>query len=239
MKQFIYRILYAIGKALSLLHIEVIYQIYISSRNRIYTGYLKNRFQEFGDSVIMWKPYHLKGLNHISIGDHTLIEPDLQLTAWSIQGNQPCIDIGNHCMIRRGAHITCTNHISIGNGVLTGTNVFITDNSHGDTTQKSLYIIPDKRPIVSKGPVIIGNNVWLGNNVCILPGVTIGEGVIVGANSVVTHSIPAYTVVAGTPAKIIAQKNNKSLKNSFKISQTKNNESKNNSKLPSPISSNT
>jgi len=50
-----------------------------------------------------------------------------------------------------------------------------------------------------KGPVIIGYNVWIGEGARILSGVTIG----VGANAVVTHDVPAYSVVGGVPAKII------------------------------------
>lgn len=53
------------------------------------------------------------------------------------------------------------------------------------------------------GQVHIGNNVFLGANVTILPGVTIGDYAIIGAKSVVTHDIPAGTVAAGTPAKVI------------------------------------
>ena len=40
-------------------------------------------------------------------------------------------------------------------------------------------------------------------NVIILKGVTIGEGAIIGAGSVVTHDIPAWTIAAGNPAKVI------------------------------------
>ena len=61
------------------------------------------------------------------------------------------------------------------------------------------------RPLTSKGAVVIEDNVWLGDNVCVLSGITIGKGAIIGANSVVTHSIPPYSVAAGTPAKVIKQ----------------------------------
>ncbi|MBQ5454589.1 MAG: acyltransferase, partial [Prevotella sp.] len=95
--------------------------------------------------------------------------------------------------------------ITIGNHLLTGTNVLITDNSHGATDYASLVVPPIERTVVSHGPVKIGNNVWLGNNVCVLPNVTIGDGAVVGANSVVTHDIPPYAIVAGIPAKIVKQ----------------------------------
>ena len=56
-------------------------------------------------------------------------------------------------------------------------------------------------------PVTIGNNVWIGGNVTILPGVTIGDNCTIGAGSVVTHSIPANTISAGNPARVIKHLN--------------------------------
>ncbi len=52
-------------------------------------------------------------------------------------------------------------------------------------------------------PVIIGNDVWIGANVVIMNGVTIGHGAIIGATSVVTKDVPPYTIVAGSPARVI------------------------------------
>ena len=51
--------------------------------------------------------------------------------------------------------------------------------------------------------VTIGNNVWIGGNVVICPGVTIGDNVVIGAGSVVTKDIPAWSVAAGNPCKVI------------------------------------
>ena len=50
------------------------------------------------------------------------------------------------------------------------------------------------------GQVHIGNHVFIGANATILPGVTIEDYAVIGAGSVVTHDIPARTVVAGVPA---------------------------------------
>lgn len=52
-------------------------------------------------------------------------------------------------------------------------------------------------------PVTIGDNVWIGGGVTILPGVTIGDNCVIGAGAVVTHDIPADSVAAGNPAKVI------------------------------------
>lgn len=56
---------------------------------------------------------------------------------------------------------------------------------------------------VTKGDVIIGNDVWVGSNAVILSGVRIGDGAVIGANSVVARDVPAFSIVAGNPAKVI------------------------------------
>lgn len=180
-----------------------------SISNRLYTLCHAHRFAYWGKgSHIGRKAMKLMGLQYISVGERTYIAPGVQLTAWNTHNGQhytPSIVIGNHCCIRENCHITAINSIKIGDHLLTGTNVLITDNSHGQSTREHMNLPFDERPLYSKGPVIIGNHVWLGNNVCIMPGVTIGDGAIVGANSVVTHDVPAYAVVAGIPARIVKQ----------------------------------
>lgn len=57
-----------------------------------------------------------------------------------------------------------------------------------------------------KGDTVIGNDVWIGQNATILPGVHIGDGAIVGCNSVVASDVPAYTIVAGDPARPIRKR---------------------------------
>jgi maltose O-acetyltransferase len=52
-------------------------------------------------------------------------------------------------------------------------------------------------------PIRIGSGVWIGGGAIVLPGVTIGDGAVIGAGSVVTRDVPADTVVAGNPAKIM------------------------------------
>jgi acetyltransferase-like isoleucine patch superfamily enzyme len=174
-----------------------------SFRDSFYTGYISRRFGHLGDSSFIWKPLNIMGEHYMTIGDGNVFEAGLQLTARQIGDRPPVLSIGNHCLFRHGCHITATNSVKIGNCLLTGTNVLITDNAHGMTTLSNLQLPPRQREVFSKGGVVIGDNVWLGNNVCVMPGVVIGDGVVVGSNSVVTHDIPSFSMAAGIPAKVI------------------------------------
>lgn len=187
---------------------KFIYAISIA-RDYVYTGFLSKSFHGIGKGVIIAYKIKYHELCNISIGSGTVIEKDVELSSWlsKYRGNidGPNIIMGNNCYIRRNSHITAVDKIVIGDNLLTGPGVLITDNSHGRFCEQELNIPPNKRPIYSKGPVVIGNNVWLGEKSSIMPGVKIGNGVVVAANAVVTHDVPDNCVVAGVPAKIIKQ----------------------------------
>ena len=59
---------------------------------------------------------------------------------------------------------------------------------------------------MTKGNTIVGNDVWIGREAVILPGVKIGDGAVIGAQSVVTHDVPPYSIVAGNPARFIRRR---------------------------------
>ncbi len=94
-----------------------------------------------------------------------------------------------------GTVIAAFAGISIGRNVKCGANTLITDsNWHADDPRSG-----------DPAPVIIGDNVWLGVNSVVLKGVTIGDNAMIGANSVVTRDIPANTVAAGNPCRVIKE----------------------------------
>ena len=132
------------------------------------------------------------------------IHPFVRLEAIVILNTPPpTIVIGNRCGLGYNTQINASNRIVIGDDVLFASNVYITDHYHGDMTIGELDTPPSQRKIYSKGPVVIGDKCWLGQDVSIMPNVTLGAGCVVGANSVVTHSFPANSVIAGCPAKLI------------------------------------
>lgn len=148
---------------------------------------------------------------YFNIDKYTYFGKMVVLTTWDKYQEQtfyPQVVIGKKCSFGDYLHLTCINKIIIGNNVLTGRWVTITDNSHGDTNYESLLLPPSKRNLVSKGSVIIGDNVWIGDKATILADVTIGEGAVIAANSVVTKDVPAFSVVGGNPAIIIKSHTN-------------------------------
>lgn len=64
-------------------------------------------------------------------------------------------------------------------------------------------VTPAMEDLPYKGDTLVGNDVWIGYQALIMPGVKIGNGAIVASGSVVTHDVPAYSIVGGNPAKVI------------------------------------
>lgn len=128
------------------------------------------------------------------------------------------IEIGDRVHIGASTLIS-VSEIIIGDDVTIAWDCLIYDhNSHStdwkqrcmDTEREYQCYLNNRPMIVDKdwsnvkfAPIHICNKTWIGARVTILKGVTIGEGAIVGAGSVVTKDVPAWSVVAGNPAKIV------------------------------------
>jgi acetyltransferase-like isoleucine patch superfamily enzyme len=120
--------------------------------------------------------------------------------------NRPCmlstlrpgglIHVGKKCGLS-GTVIGAAECIQLGNNVLCGANVTITDTDWHRVEPEA------RRGYGNSAPVLIEDNVWLGINVIVLKGVKIGENSVIGAGSVVTKSIPSNVIAVGQPVRII------------------------------------
>lgn len=126
-------------------------------------------------------------------------------------GPKGVVSIGEYSLLN-SARIICDREISIGNYVLISWNVLLVDSyrlsQDSATRRDELRRVPFRpnRQLdsgVEARPIRIESNVWIGFDACVLPGVVIGEGSIVGARSVVAEDVPAYTIVAGNPARVV------------------------------------
>ncbi|MFR9542661.1 MAG: Coenzyme F420 hydrogenase/dehydrogenase, beta subunit C-terminal domain [Rikenellaceae bacterium] len=94
-----------------------------------------------------------------------------------------------------GLTIMCAKEITIGNGVRIGRNVSIRDWNGPHVIVNDTY--------VNHAPVHIEDNVWLCTGCSIMPGVTIGKGSVIGAGTIVTKDVSPYSLVVGSPAKVV------------------------------------
>ena len=175
--------------------------------SKIYTLLIKNSFQSFGKKTII-KPFlnfshpeYIKIGNYVNVGNSCRITVSTDFAGVKTQSTTKTkINIGNHVDIGNDTFISANNDIKIGNHVIMAPYVFITDHDHGFyQTDKNLH----QQPLTQNGHVSIGDNVFLGTKCSILKNVSIGQHSVVGANSVVTQNVPAFSIVAGNPAKII------------------------------------
>lgn len=202
------QLLFFIGKLYSYICPKTVLDKWDAIKLHCFVGYKSGQFRHLGEKSTL-RPHTIYiGEKYISIGANSHMGDYGRLTAYSYyphtkQTFSPEIIIGDNCSIGAQSHITAINKIVIGNNVLTGPRVLITDNAHGASIDTMLDIAPSKRELVSNGPVIIEDNVWIGEGSMIMPNVMIGKGSIIAANSVVTKNIPPYCIAAGSPAKII------------------------------------
>jgi lipopolysaccharide O-acetyltransferase len=149
------------------------------------------------------------GARHVHVGSGFDAAQPVWLeavTEYAGERFEPVIRIGDRFSTSGRLHVSAIGAIAIGEDCLFGSNVYIGDHGHGayrGSGQSSPEQPPRDRRLTSGGPISIGDRVWLGDNVVVLQGVRIGDGAVVGANSVVTRDVPAGSVAAGSPARIL------------------------------------
>jgi acetyltransferase-like isoleucine patch superfamily enzyme len=134
----------------------------------------------------------------LTIGKGTLLEPGCWLTI----SDGAKVTIGEGCFLNLETMIASMHDVTIGNHVMFANHCFISDASH---RYDNPTIPVTWQGFDTKGPTHIGDNCWFGVNCVVTSGVTIGERCVVGANSVVTKDIPAGSIAAGVPAKVLRE----------------------------------
>lgn len=114
--------------------------------------------------------------------------------AFYLRSPQAKVSIGERTYLGRRTELHCDERIEIGAGCAISWDVQIIDSDQ--------HAIDG---VIATAPIRIGDHVWIGQRASILKGVTIGDGAIVAAGSLVTGDVPAGSLVAGVPAKLLRE----------------------------------
>jgi acetyltransferase-like isoleucine patch superfamily enzyme len=134
----------------------------------------------------------------LEVGADTLLEPHVWLTA----PGAARIRIGSGTFLNIAVMVASLELVEIGDHCMFANGCFVTDSGHRFDDPR---VPVPWQGFTSRGPTRIGDNVWCGANVAVTSGVTIGERCVIGANSVVTSDIPAFSVAAGAPARVLRE----------------------------------
>ncbi|RRR75586.1 DapH/DapD/GlmU-related protein, partial [Streptomyces sp. RP5T] len=103
---------------------------------------------------------------------------------------------GSHCTLN--PFTTVRGNVVLGDGVRVGAHTSLLGFNHSMAPDRPVF----RQPLTSRG-IQVGDDVWIGSHVVVVDGVTIGDHCVIGAGAVVTRDVPAWSVAAGNPARVL------------------------------------
>jgi acetyltransferase-like isoleucine patch superfamily enzyme len=129
-----------------------------------------------------------------------------------IVGPAGLVTVGLYTILNE-TYLVCNERVTIGAHCLLSWGVVVTDSWHAPGASAAERAActanaaagPDRwvAPLRSPSPVVIEDSVWIGFGAVILPGVRLGQGCVVGCRTIVTENVAPYTVVVGSPARVV------------------------------------
>jgi len=158
------------------------------------------RFAAYGFGSLLESPVQITNPRFISIGRGVHIRSGARIEAILTTGPTPHLQIGDGTSIHMHFHCGAALDVRIGRNVLIAGRVYITDHDHA-------FDDPDRPPVQNNtllaSSTVVEDDCWLGEGAIVLKGVRIERGSVVAAGSVVTRDVPALSVVAGVPARVV------------------------------------
>jgi acetyltransferase-like isoleucine patch superfamily enzyme len=151
-------------------------------------------FQLIAPSVRLGKDVRIFAFTNLygcEIGDHSKIGTFVEIQKGAKIGKR--CKISSHTFICEG--VTIEDEVFVGHGVTFTNDVYPRATNPDGTLQNDA----DWHCVAT----LVKRRASIGSGATLLPGITIGEGAVVGAGSVVTKDVPAGTIVAGNPARVL------------------------------------
>ena len=158
------------------------------------------RLGELGRSCSIGRGLMVHGPGAISVGNKVRLGRFARLSCYSKDNVLGRIVISDNCYIGDHFSALSADNLVIERNVLIASYVAILAENHSINPECGVPY--GLQPLDSK-PVRIGEYSWIGEKVIVLPGAEIGKWCVIGAGSVVTKSIPDYSMAVGNPAKVI------------------------------------
>jgi acetyltransferase-like isoleucine patch superfamily enzyme len=165
---------------------------------------LNRRFRSCGRDVNILEPDLILGHEFIDVGGGVNVHPRCRWEViWRGEGSpHPSLEIGERMNAGFNFTIGCSERVTIGSHVLIANNVLITDSVHNYEDTASPIMLQGVR---TGGPVVLEDGCWIGFGAIVLPGVVVGTQSVIGGGSVVTESVPPFSVAVGNPARVVRE----------------------------------
>lgn len=177
-------------------------------------------FKGVGRGVLFGRNVTLRHAHKVTIGDNVIIDDNCMIDAKG-EGNNG-IAIGDGAYIGRNSIVYCkggdigigrrvnissnctvfsSNKLTIADDTIIGAYSYLLSGGAYDYNDPAKF--SEQSGMVTKGELKIGGNCWLGARVTVLDGASVGDHCVIGAGAVVTEPVPANSIAAGVPARVI------------------------------------
>ena len=138
---------------------------------------------------------HVRQRRRLHLGRNVRIAPNVSFANGERIHLGDDVQIGARCSLWAGKSTSC---IRVGARTTFGPECFVTAADYGLAADRPIT----EQEMVERD-IVIGSDCWIGARAIITAGVTLGDGCVVGAGSVVTRDVPAMSIAAGVPAKVV------------------------------------